>query len=76
MPTSRATARSVTASSDPDRSISASAPDTMSSVSLAPWPRALRWRRLSAWPAALCGEVFTVHHFTSVSSYVYAYRRK
>ena len=44
MPTSRATARSVTASSEPDRSISASAPVTMSSVSLAPWPRALRCR--------------------------------
>ena len=44
MPTSRATARSVTASSTA-RSISASAPVTMSSVSLAPWPRALRCRR-------------------------------
>src|SRR5260370_26176866 len=45
MPTSRATARSVTASCEPVRSISASAAETMSSVSRPPWPRAFRCLR-------------------------------
>ena len=51
MPISRATARSVTASCVPVRSISAMAADTMSSVSLAPWPRAFRCRRPGLIPA-------------------------
>src|SRR6266851_3768099 len=45
MPTSRATARSVTASCEPVRSISVSAADTISSVSRPPWPRAFRGLR-------------------------------